>query len=71
MWVVGCDLGVICESAGLQDNTENDHRLFYVSVDNLKAGHFSESNMMQMRIGYGQVWLMTHTVPRPRGCSDE
>ena len=40
------------------DNVANDHRVFYVSIDNLKAGHFASSQIGEMRMGLGQ----DHTV---------
>jgi len=36
------------------DNVANDHRVFYISIDNLKAGHFASSQINEMRMGLGQ-----------------
>lgn len=55
------------------DNVENDHRVFYVSIDNLKAGHFSTSQIGEMRMGQGKdhTVLMNRPASSCDGCCDE
>jgi len=40
------------------DDVANDHRAFYVSIDDLKAGHLASSQIGEMRMGPGHDHTM-------------
>ena len=65
---VDCNLDFAMQA----DDTANDHRVFYVSIDNLKAGHLASSQIGEMRMGRG--WDNTFLLNRAAdscSCCDE